>query len=416
MNVRLVVVAAVAVVSLAGCASQQDASGPAGTWVGTITTEGDVTTVTNESGSVWGGSASLVEEASIGAAEGSDAEMLGLVRSVAMTDRRIYVLDASVGVVRAYSVGGEYVGDISRPGEGPGEYRQPMELGVADDGRLFIHDAAERRLSMFSADGAFLRSYFLPFRRDVGFVATLNGDTFGPVIVDPEQPYERLATGMLAYGPEGATGEPIVPPRYDVEIPRVAGARSIAVPHAPDYVWAMDFERNMVAGVSGTYAFEIARLDGSRVVVRSYQKQVPISVEERNDLIEQTTAFIRMRNGNATWTGPEVARVKPAFVRFLPTRSGETWVVRPGPSSKIERPDGSVRWRDTYTIDAFDRDGRFLGAVEMPAEVQSWIRYYATGEVARFAFVRGDAVVMPFEDDAGTIMVKRYRLVLPGDA
>ena len=42
------------------------ATGTDGTWVGTITTEGNVTTVINEAGSVWGGAATLVEEASIG--------------------------------------------------------------------------------------------------------------------------------------------------------------------------------------------------------------------------------------------------------------------------------------------------------------------------------------------------------------
>ena len=53
--------------SLAACATQEDANGA---WVGTTTTEGNVTTVVNESGSVWGGTATLVEEASIGVESG----------------------------------------------------------------------------------------------------------------------------------------------------------------------------------------------------------------------------------------------------------------------------------------------------------------------------------------------------------
>jgi len=46
-------------------------------WVGTITTEDKVTTVINESGSVWGGTATLVEEASIGVETGAPEYMFG---------------------------------------------------------------------------------------------------------------------------------------------------------------------------------------------------------------------------------------------------------------------------------------------------------------------------------------------------
>jgi hypothetical protein len=62
----------VVVCFLAGCAGRSEETGADGTWAGTITTEGDVTTVVNESGSVWGGTATLVEEASIGVDAGDD--------------------------------------------------------------------------------------------------------------------------------------------------------------------------------------------------------------------------------------------------------------------------------------------------------------------------------------------------------
>jgi len=54
------------------CSPEPAADSGDTTWVGTITTEGNVTTVVNESGSVWGGTARLVEEASIGLAVGPE--------------------------------------------------------------------------------------------------------------------------------------------------------------------------------------------------------------------------------------------------------------------------------------------------------------------------------------------------------
>jgi hypothetical protein len=63
---------ATTVLVAAACAPGTPVADSDGTWVGAITTEGDVTTVINESGSVWGGSALLVEEASIGVDAGED--------------------------------------------------------------------------------------------------------------------------------------------------------------------------------------------------------------------------------------------------------------------------------------------------------------------------------------------------------
>ena len=73
-------------VVLVACTSPEPEANPDGAWVGTITTEGTVTTVVNESGSVWGGVATLVEEASIGVETGADAYMFGGVTGVYATD------------------------------------------------------------------------------------------------------------------------------------------------------------------------------------------------------------------------------------------------------------------------------------------------------------------------------------------
>lgn len=64
-----------------------------GAWDGTVTTEDNVTTVVNQTGSVWGGTAQLIEEASIGVDAGDEPYLLGDVNGVVAHDGRIYVLD-----------------------------------------------------------------------------------------------------------------------------------------------------------------------------------------------------------------------------------------------------------------------------------------------------------------------------------
>ncbi len=57
MNLRSILAVSVVALILVACGPQESAPDTEGTWVGTITTEGNVTTVVNESGSVWGGTA-----------------------------------------------------------------------------------------------------------------------------------------------------------------------------------------------------------------------------------------------------------------------------------------------------------------------------------------------------------------------
>ena len=104
--VRLIVGASAIVFSLTSCATQEDAAGGEAIWVGTITTDGNLTTVVNESGSVWSGPASLVEEASIGVESGEDPNMFGFVFGVVASDERIYVLDRQVPALRMYDLDG----------------------------------------------------------------------------------------------------------------------------------------------------------------------------------------------------------------------------------------------------------------------------------------------------------------------
>ena len=82
-------------VVLAACTTEpiDPAYGP---WVGTITTEGNVTTVANESGSAWGGTATLVEEASIGVDAGADEYMFGSVDALYLTENHVYVVEVDV--------------------------------------------------------------------------------------------------------------------------------------------------------------------------------------------------------------------------------------------------------------------------------------------------------------------------------
>jgi hypothetical protein len=135
---------------------------PDASWRGSISTAGTVTTVVNEAGSVWGGTASLVEEASIGVDVGDAAYMLGSVDSVAATSDRIYLLEGNPPVVRVYDMNGLHLFDIGSEGQGPGELAHPMSMVIGADDRVLVRDAGNNRMTVFSLDGELLETWPLP--------------------------------------------------------------------------------------------------------------------------------------------------------------------------------------------------------------------------------------------------------------
>jgi hypothetical protein len=113
---------------------------------------------------------------------------------------------------------------------------------------------------------------------------------------------------------------------------------------------------------------------------------------------------------------PDVPRYKPAFDVLYAAHDGRILMERLGPSRRVAscteqpRPDDEDRiacWQNTYIWDVFANDGRYLGEIEPPPD-------------RRFPplpppFLEGQRLTVASEDSSGTIRIKRYRLVLPGE-
>src|SRR5688572_24508441 len=109
------------------------------------------------------GIATLVEEMSIGVADGAEEYMLGDVADIALgRDGTIYVLDRQVPAIRQYDDRGKYIRTIGRSGAGPGEYRSPSGLATMRDGRLLLWDTGNWRINVYAGDGTSLTQWQTP--------------------------------------------------------------------------------------------------------------------------------------------------------------------------------------------------------------------------------------------------------------
>ena len=82
--------------------------------------------------------------------------MLGTVPAAGFDEAgNLYFLDAPARVV-VVDPHGNFLGEIGRPGEGPGEFRKPQQLDVLPSGRIVVTDPFV--FQIFRADGLFERT------------------------------------------------------------------------------------------------------------------------------------------------------------------------------------------------------------------------------------------------------------------
>lgn len=99
---------------------------------------------------------------------------------------RVYVLDEFGPRVLVFTLEGAWIGEIGRPGEGPGEYAMPVGVDVDALGIVKIVDASRSLLLSWGRDGRFLGQERLPvpywgpgFKVAQGVLVYVRGDQDG---------------------------------------------------------------------------------------------------------------------------------------------------------------------------------------------------------------------------------------------
>ena len=94
----------------------------------------------------------------LGLVSGEDWEQFGNVRMVGFDGTGLlYIFDSVADRITVVSLNREFVRAFGRPGDGPGEFRNPDGLTVMRDGRVVIADIGHRAYHLFHANGEFDR-------------------------------------------------------------------------------------------------------------------------------------------------------------------------------------------------------------------------------------------------------------------
>jgi len=380
-------------------------------------TIGDTIVVRTLGGSVWG-DAQLIEEVRVGQFDGPEELTFGDIAAIAMgLDGTVYVLDRQGPSLRAYSPAGEYLRDLGRAGEGPGELKQPDSgLAILPDGRVLVRDPGNARITVFHPDGAY----------DTEWRIRGSSSTSTPLYVDREggvyqQLFEfgddGLRFSLVRYGLDGQPGDTLVIPPSD-DLPQLTalssdgGSRSsTTVPFWPRRPTTLSLDGDLVMGHSGTYSIDIPQGDGVLRIQRAYEP-VPVLPDEQANWRERTTHNMRRTQPGWDWDGPPIPDKKPAFRDLRFDSDGRLWVqlyseAEPIPQDEIEPAEpGSNeapprRWREPVRFDVFDVDGTYLGVLDTPRG------FRASPQPA----VRGNVMWAVVRDQLDVPYLVRFRIV-----
>jgi hypothetical protein len=97
----------------------------------------------------------------IGASEGEDPYRFFRVRDAALLDDRIFVIDGGSAELRVFQLDGTHIRSVGGGGDGPGEFRFPLDLIRLAGDSIAAWDNRHRRVSFFDSEGTFARSVHL---------------------------------------------------------------------------------------------------------------------------------------------------------------------------------------------------------------------------------------------------------------
>lgn len=346
------------------------------------------------------GMATVVEELRIGTESGADEYMFGSIRGIAVgVDDTIFVNDRQVGL-RSFDENGQFLGNIGRRGQGPGEYTDLRGLATLPDSRLVTLDLGNSRVTLWSRDGEYIDSFgtaslaFEPGAAQVVMSAALYGpgrhlevDVDGNIYLRSVDDLTKMGSTddppQAVYLKLTDNGEPletlVIPgpeqvPERSFIVATPGGGRG-NFPTVTLSAWnPLGF---LMVGRNDVYDIELQKPDGP-INLRRDIEPTALSAEERAEwdaLAAYHTRRAKERGSDASYQ--PAPTVKPYFRAILAGIDGRAWVLRyvraervgaANPGTEAQRP--TLTYREPETFDVFEPNGAFLGTVALPHDTR----------------------------------------------
>ena len=312
----------------------------------------------------------------IGVFEGAPEYMFFQAREPKrLSDGRIVVANAG-NELRYYDAEGVYLHTVGREGEGPGEFRQIVVMQLYEGDSIMAYDGAQRRASLFDAEGNFdrvvvmnpdagrmffmFRAVRLPDGSFLGEAPTFTLPGEGAAAIP-----ERDSVVLIHASAEGSVIDTLGTypnMKRDIKTREFRGRSfpiPITQPFTPMTVVAV-YHDKVYVGTSDTYEIKEYALDGTLMrMIRKDHTPVTVTEEMQQSFRERLERNLSGSPQAAPLlelyddiTYPETA---PAFNQIRVDEVGYLWVQ--------QYPEGDD---DPLVWSVFDPEGALLGTVNMP--------------------------------------------------
>jgi hypothetical protein len=338
----------------------------------------------------------------VGVLEGPPEYQLYQVAGAAvLSDGTLVVANRGSHELRFYDAQGAHLHSAGGQGDGPGEFQALNLIDRFAGDSLLTFDLRNRRASVFTGNGTFVRSFRIGEAADVGFPSIAGAFSSGRIVVRRGAVYmageattgpDRGPVQLLVAGPEGAVTDSLDTfPGSEAFVLSTANMISVR---------SLTFGRAFIVSVVGetvalgnndTFSVRVYDADGAiRHVVR--QSRDPVAIEaddfarfeesqleqiEDDDMRRQTEDVLRQMPQHETF---------PAYASLRLDRSGYLWVEdyrRPGDEQPV--------WQ------VFDPEGVLVTPVRTP-------------EGMRILDIGDDYVLGVVRDDFDVERVRLHRL------
>lgn len=325
----------------------------------------------------------IQEDLRIGTREGSGPDAFGQIKGLAvLRDGRIAVLDALAKEVRLFDRTGAYLTSYGGAGQGPGELEGPLGLMRDHEGRLWIPDSRNGRMSVFDPNSGYLRSFPMKIYsyRFIWSGVMLDDDRIAKpseTLVPDRRPMLRI------YGPDmmqvdsfpaPAPSRPLANPENAPGTFYWKGSGGsyglIGVPFYPHGQSVLDPSGGEWSTPKGDPDYRIARENFSGdtiLVIRTRRPPVPVSEASRKAAIQSVRKLLRRIGVNANRDWSRIPKVKPAVQQLFVSGDGQLWVRIASSGART-------------CFDVYDRDGAFRRSVETSIELAPYLEPIVRGD------------------------------------
>jgi hypothetical protein len=308
----------------------------------------------------------LQEELCIGDSEGKDEYMFIQLWYLAVDDNEnIYAMDQGASHIKVFDKVGNFIRDIGRKGEGPGEFQNPNRIFICDRGHLVVEDFI-RNLTYFSLDGVFSKTVSTSSLFPIAIEVCPNGR----IVALTNEPDPNN------YGKDiGLFSEGLVLISNIVHIPESKPKPQVLRIFEPEINWTVTKKSELIIAYKMEYEIHVFDENGklSKKIIKEHEP-VKITQEDVTNKVRKDTKGFKL----------EIPENHAAIQLLLMDDEGHLYVK----TFEKENPQ-------QYYYDIFDSNGQCITKVLLKDRIQ---------------VVKNNRLYSIEEDDEGYQYIKRYKV------